>query len=316
MMLQAAARSPLPVGAGYLDALSSVLGALKGSTYRLGQPPLVRILDATVAGRGRNATTAAQVAVLGSTDAIRRYRVALDGRTVSQLRPQGSPFTIRSAAIAARKLRVDALDASGKTLRRRPAGSRRRAPASAGSGAAAASGRAARCGSNDARVWLVALARRGDRRRRAERRAGRDAHDHDERLDADGGGHGRPGVLLPASGASPTALLDRRWRHWHRHRRRRAQDRRRRPREPPAGARRPAGSRVLADRPQRCLPGHEPRESGARSQPGADTGSRRRPPRELDAGPWLDSHGRDRAGGARRARSGRGASSCPCSSTS
>ena len=116
MMLQAAARSPLPVGAGYLDALSSVLGALKGSTYRLGQPPLVRILDATAAGRGRNATTTAQVAVLGSADAIRRYRVALDGRAVSQLKPQGSPFTIRIRGHRGGKLRVDALDGSGATL--------------------------------------------------------------------------------------------------------------------------------------------------------------------------------------------------------
>ena len=145
MMLQAAARSPLPVGAGYLDALSSVLGALKGSTYRLGQPPLVRILDATAAGRGRNATTTAQVAVLGSADAIRRYRVALDGRAVSQLKaaglavhdPDPRPSRRQAAGRRARRQRRDAL--SGVPPGR--AGARRQAPLS---GAAAASGRAAR----------------------------------------------------------------------------------------------------------------------------------------------------------------------------
>ena len=83
MMLQAAGRSSLPVGAGYLDALSSVLGALKGSTYRLGQPPLVRILVATVAGRGRNASTTAQVAVL---DRLTRFAAIASRSTAAPSR--------------------------------------------------------------------------------------------------------------------------------------------------------------------------------------------------------------------------------------
>ena len=116
MMLQAATRSSLPVGAGYLDALRSVLGALKGSDYRLGQAPLVRILLATAAGRGRRTTTTAQVATLGATQGIRRYRVAVDGRTVAHLKPQRSPFTIRLRGHRGRTLRVEALDRGGRTL--------------------------------------------------------------------------------------------------------------------------------------------------------------------------------------------------------
>ena len=317
MMLQAAARSSLPVGAGYLDALSSVLGALKGSTYRLGQPPLVRILDATVAGRGRNATTTAQVAVLGSTDAIRRYRVALDGRT--RLAAEAAGLAVHDPDPRPSRRRScgsTRWTAAARRSRRRRAGSWPCAPASAVSGAAAASARPARCGSDD-RPRVARRARRhGDRRRRAGRRAGRDAHDHDERLDPDGGGHGRPRVLLPAPGAPPAALLDRRRRDRHRHRRRRPRDRRRRPREPRAGARRPAGSRVLADRPQRCLPGHEPRQPRARPRPRADPGSRRRT--RSRAG--RRSPARRAPTRSRRWRStsapGRAACSCPCSSTS
>jgi hypothetical protein len=43
----AATRSSLPVGAGYLDAVRSVLLAMNASSYQLGQKPLVRILLAT-----------------------------------------------------------------------------------------------------------------------------------------------------------------------------------------------------------------------------------------------------------------------------
>jgi hypothetical protein len=116
MMLQAASRSPLPVGAGYLDALSSVLTALNGANYVLGQPPVVRILTATGSGRGRAAQVTAQVGVLGARQGIKRYRVSLGGRVVTKLKSRGSPFTIRIHGRRAKKIRVDALDRHGKTL--------------------------------------------------------------------------------------------------------------------------------------------------------------------------------------------------------
>jgi subtilisin family serine protease len=116
MMLQAASRSPLPVGAGYLDALASVLTALNGASYVLGQPPVVRILFASASGGGRAAQTTAQVAVLGARQGIRRYRVELGGHRVASLKSRGSPFTIRIRGRRAKTLRVDALDRRGKSL--------------------------------------------------------------------------------------------------------------------------------------------------------------------------------------------------------
>ena len=51
LLLQHAARSSAPVGAGMVDALGSVLAASTASSQMLGQPPQLRVLSATREGR-------------------------------------------------------------------------------------------------------------------------------------------------------------------------------------------------------------------------------------------------------------------------
>ena len=111
-LLQNAGRSSLPVGGGYLDALSSVVSAGTASTYRLGQPPLIRVL----AAERRGSQTLVQVAALGDTRGVARYRLTLDKRRVAEVRKGGSPFTVRLRGRSGRKLRVDALDAAGRVI--------------------------------------------------------------------------------------------------------------------------------------------------------------------------------------------------------
>jgi subtilisin family serine protease len=111
-LFQNAGRSPLPVGAGYLDALASVISVASASSYRLGQPPLVRVL----AAQRNGAQTVVQVAALGDTRGVARYRLTLDKRRVAEVRKGNSPFTVRLRGRSGRKLRVDALDASGKVI--------------------------------------------------------------------------------------------------------------------------------------------------------------------------------------------------------
>jgi subtilisin family serine protease len=111
-LLQNAGRASLPVSGGYLDALSSVVSAASASTYRLGQPPLVRVLSAQRKGR----QSVVQVAALGDTRGVARFRLSLDGRRVAELRKASSPFTVRLRGRAGRKLRVDALDSRGGVI--------------------------------------------------------------------------------------------------------------------------------------------------------------------------------------------------------
>jgi subtilisin family serine protease len=111
-LFQNAGRSSLPVGAGYLDALASVIGVASASSYRLGQPPLVRVL----AAQRKGAQTLVQVAALGDTRAVARFRLKLDGRRVAEVRKGRSPFTVRLRGGAGRKLQVEALDPGGKVL--------------------------------------------------------------------------------------------------------------------------------------------------------------------------------------------------------
>jgi subtilisin family serine protease len=111
-LLQNAGRASLPVSGGYLDALSSVISAGTASTYRLGQPPLVRVLTAERKGK----QIVVQVAALGDTRGVARYRLSLDKRRVAEVRKGSSPFTTRLRGRSGRRLRVDALDPGGKVI--------------------------------------------------------------------------------------------------------------------------------------------------------------------------------------------------------
>jgi subtilisin family serine protease len=112
LLLGHATRSPLAVGSGYLDALGSVLAATASASFQAGQPPVLRIL---LAAKQRSVTKV-QAALLGSAQAVRRYRVSVDGRRVAQLRAGASPFTLTLRRRSGRRLQIDALDARGKRV--------------------------------------------------------------------------------------------------------------------------------------------------------------------------------------------------------
>jgi subtilisin family serine protease len=110
-LLAHATRAPVLVGSGYLDAVDAVVSASTAVGSNSSQPPSVRILGATVKGK----RTQVQVAVLGATQAIRSYHVLLDGKRRASLAARGSPFTV-TIRRAAKRVSVQALDASGKVL--------------------------------------------------------------------------------------------------------------------------------------------------------------------------------------------------------
>jgi subtilisin family serine protease len=110
-LMQNASRSQLPVAAGYVDALHTVLAATGRTGYETTQPPVLKILAATRKGQ----VTKIQTAVSGATAAVTRYRVSLDKRAVAQLQPRRSPFTLKLRR-SGTSAKVDALDASGKVL--------------------------------------------------------------------------------------------------------------------------------------------------------------------------------------------------------
>jgi subtilisin family serine protease len=110
VLMQNATRSDLPVAAGYVDALRSVLAASHAAGYDTTQPPRLRVLSATRKG----ASTKVQAAVLGTTAAIARYRVAL-GRKSFKVKAGRSPFTVTLRGSAPR-VTVAALSADGRTL--------------------------------------------------------------------------------------------------------------------------------------------------------------------------------------------------------
>jgi len=110
VLMQNATRARLPVAAGYVDALRSVLAASHAAGYDTTQPPRLRVLSATRKGK----RTKVQAAVLGSTAAIRRYRVILGPKTF-QLKTRQSSFTVTLRRRGAR-VRVAALDATGRVL--------------------------------------------------------------------------------------------------------------------------------------------------------------------------------------------------------
>jgi subtilisin family serine protease len=110
VLMQNATRSRLPVAAGYVDALRSALAASHAAGYDTSQPPRLRVLSATRKGN----RTKVQVAVLGSSAAIRRYRLTL-GRKRVALKARRSPFTVTLRRRAPR-VKVAALDAGGRVL--------------------------------------------------------------------------------------------------------------------------------------------------------------------------------------------------------
>src|SRR3954470_14790857 len=110
LLIQNAARSRLPVSAGYVNALHTVLAASSAAGYATHAPTL-KILTATRKTR----RTHIQAAALGATAAIKTYRITLGGRTVAQLSARRSPFVVDLRRSATR-VRVAALDASGRTL--------------------------------------------------------------------------------------------------------------------------------------------------------------------------------------------------------
>jgi subtilisin family serine protease len=110
LLTQNATRSQLPVASGYVDALHTVLAASGAAGYDTTQPPRVKILAATTKGK----RTLVQVAVLGSTTNIRRYRVGLAGRVV-ELSARRSPFVVRLAR-RGRRVTVAALNGAGRTV--------------------------------------------------------------------------------------------------------------------------------------------------------------------------------------------------------
>jgi subtilisin family serine protease len=111
LLLQHATRSVLPVGAGYLDALDSVLSTTTAVGYDTTQPPQLRVLGATV----KNGRTQVKAALLGSRAAVRSYRVLLDGRKRASLAARTTPFTV-TLPKRAKKVSIQALDAAGKPL--------------------------------------------------------------------------------------------------------------------------------------------------------------------------------------------------------
>src|SRR3954469_4941651 len=110
LLMQNAGRSKLPVAAGYVNALHTVLAASSAPGVAT-QAPTLKILTATRKGR----RTHIRAAALGSSAAIKTYRIAFGRRPVPQLTARRSPFVVDLRRSAAR-VRVDALDASGRTL--------------------------------------------------------------------------------------------------------------------------------------------------------------------------------------------------------
>ena len=111
LLTQNATRSTLRVSSGYVDAMNSVLAATSARGQDATTPPSLRILEATRKGR----RTRIQAAALGSTAAIRRYRVRLGKRAVATLAARRNVFRVTVRRRGAR-VRIDALDASGRTV--------------------------------------------------------------------------------------------------------------------------------------------------------------------------------------------------------
>ena len=113
LLLQNAVRAPLKVAAGYVDALRSVVAASTAVGGGAAQAPRLRVLQAT----GKGDHTDVQAAVVGSTAAVRRYVVRLDGRRAARLTARASPFKV-TLRRRGKRVAIQALDASGHVLAR------------------------------------------------------------------------------------------------------------------------------------------------------------------------------------------------------
>ena len=259
MLLQAASRSSLPVGAGYLDAARSAPpGHQRRELQGPGPGAAVRVLLATAgsgtraidaAGRRRGRTRPRSPATGPARRALGRGLAARIA--VHRPHPAG-----RSGA----RLRVQAPDAAGRCSSGPRAG-RRRAPRQARRprGGEVRSGR----GAPPASAWLAGPDRRGAHPRRAGRRAARSR----AAARADRRRSSPTSPTSTATTAARPAVLRSSAAGRRRDRRRRARHRRRRPREPGAVLLRPAGAQVHAVRPQRRLPRHQPVQPRAAIHP-------------------------------------------------
>ena len=117
-LVQNATRASLPVGSGYVDALGAVSAVSGATSYDLGQRPVVRVLRATGAKRGRTVAYAVQAGVSGATGAVARYRITAGRQRLGVLRARGSPFGVRARRRGrmAKRVTVVALNRAGKQL--------------------------------------------------------------------------------------------------------------------------------------------------------------------------------------------------------
>ena len=111
-LAQNATRGKVPVSSGYVDALGSVAGASRDSSYALAQPPQVRVLSATRKGR----VTRAQIALAGAIRSVARVAVKLDGRRVATLTGRRNVLNVRLRARKGRRVSATALAADGRAL--------------------------------------------------------------------------------------------------------------------------------------------------------------------------------------------------------
>jgi subtilisin family serine protease len=112
LLLEHAVGTDAPVGAGILDALSSVRAAREATSFQAGQPPGARVLLATRRGR----VTRVQVALLGATQAVRRLAVRLDGRLIARVPVSRRVQTVAWRGRAGRRVTVTAQAAGGRKL--------------------------------------------------------------------------------------------------------------------------------------------------------------------------------------------------------
>ena len=117
-LIQNASRASLPVSSGYLDAVGAVSAVSGASSYDVGQRPVLRVLRATAAKRGRKVSYSIQTAVTGAAEAVTRYRYMAGSKRLAVVRKRGTPFTLnaRGKGKPARRVTVIALNRAGKRL--------------------------------------------------------------------------------------------------------------------------------------------------------------------------------------------------------